>query len=531
MFQGEAIRLSVLGDGLLEMAFDRQGSQVNVLDGRALQEWREVNAWLATQTGIRGLLVSSAKDVFIVGADIGEFAAIFSLSDEALVSRTLDANSILNAFEDLPFPTVAAINGYALGGGLEMALSADARVMSETARIGLPEISLGIYPAYGGTVRLARLAPLGQALDWVLNAGMHTAREALDAGVVDAVAAPAQLRDEALHWLRKLASDPPDPPQRRLQNSNTCRSRSGLGHAHDWQSKPSSWLTASSAGTPRFTPIAATSEEVTPTALSPAAAALGGARRAGVSSQGGCAAGSVGGWDMPRSWGFAPPGQLRGGPAPPTGRATARPALGTRKYRADRAVADPPDHRAPTARSRELIGLQQVHRAVEEKHAGLARTFGIRRGKSHIPPHAPVMERQCDLIAVALPAAFPRPPIRARRGHRPLAVGPHRSTGLPGERAILPERERRGPDRPARARGNRTAALESAGHPGPVRSADRREDAHVPHERIACLVGLKRRGRHLPVAPLHGELVRLDAPGPMALGAPHQRLPGKIPRR
>lgn len=217
MFQGEAIRLSALGDGLLEMTFDRQGSQVNVLDGRALQEWREVNAWLATQTGIRGLLVTSAKDVFIVGADIGEFAAIFSLSDEALVSRTLDANSILNAFEDLPFPTVAAINGYALGGGLEMALSADARVMSESARIGLPEISLGIYPAYGGTVRLARLAPLGQALDWVLNAGMHTAREALDAGVVDAVAAPAQLRDEALHWLRKLASDPPGPPQRRLR--------------------------------------------------------------------------------------------------------------------------------------------------------------------------------------------------------------------------------------------------------------------------------------------------------------------------
>lgn len=206
MLGGESIQLAWISEGLLEMKFDRKGSAVNVLDSRTMQEWREANAWLGRQAGVKGLLVSSGKDVFIVGADIHEFTGIFSLSDEALIQKTLDSNSILNAFEDLPFPTVAAINGYALGGGLEMALSANARVMSDAARIGLPEIGLGIYPAYGGTLRLTRLAPLAQALDWILGAKMHTAQEALQIGAVHAVTAPGQLRAKALDLLQQMAS-------------------------------------------------------------------------------------------------------------------------------------------------------------------------------------------------------------------------------------------------------------------------------------------------------------------------------------
>lgn len=204
MFQGEAIQLVRIDEHLLELKFDRQKSAVNVLDSVAMNEWREVNALLKAQTGVRGLLVTSGKDVFIVGADIHEFTGIFSLSDEALIKKTLESNAILNDFEDLPFPTVAAINGYALGGGFEVALSADARVISEAARVGFPEIGLGIYPAYGGTVRLTRLVPLAKAMEWILGAQMHTAQEALEIGAVHAAVGPDQLRANGLDLLRRM---------------------------------------------------------------------------------------------------------------------------------------------------------------------------------------------------------------------------------------------------------------------------------------------------------------------------------------
>lgn len=205
MFEGSSIQVHRIDHGLMELTFNRKDSSVNVLDQRTMEEWRQVNHLLASDSGVRGVLVTSGKDAFILGADINEFTAIFAVSDEALVERTRDANSILNSFEDLPFPTVVALNGFALGGGLEMALSADARVMAQTARIGLPEIGLGIYPAYGGTVRLTRLLPLAQALDWIIGARMYTAQEALQAGAVHAVAAPELLYAHALALLKQMS--------------------------------------------------------------------------------------------------------------------------------------------------------------------------------------------------------------------------------------------------------------------------------------------------------------------------------------
>jgi 3-hydroxyacyl-CoA dehydrogenase/enoyl-CoA hydratase/3-hydroxybutyryl-CoA epimerase/enoyl-CoA isomerase len=151
--------------------------------------------------GVRGVLVTSAKDVFIVGADITEFGRKFRCTAEEVARDVLQANQVFVRFEDLGIPTVVALNGFALGGGLELALAASQRVMSEAAQVGVPEVKLGLFPGFGGTVRLARVAGPQVAVDWVVSGRSAKAAEALRAGVVDAVVAPEKLREEALALL------------------------------------------------------------------------------------------------------------------------------------------------------------------------------------------------------------------------------------------------------------------------------------------------------------------------------------------
>ena len=153
------------------------------------------------------MLVSSSKNVFIVGADIFEFSGLFALPEAEVARFIAGQNAAFSGFEDLPLPIVTAINGFALGGGMEQALASDYRVMAATAQIGLPEVTLGIFPGYGGTVRLPRLAGLAVAIDWITSGKPRAADAALAAGVVDAVAAPEQLRATALDLLgRAIAS-------------------------------------------------------------------------------------------------------------------------------------------------------------------------------------------------------------------------------------------------------------------------------------------------------------------------------------
>ena len=146
MYQGQSIRCSLLDDGIVELCFDRQGDSINKFDARTVKELQEAVEAIKAADGIKGLLVSSAKDGFIVGADITEFGANFALSEEEIANWAIEANKTFSAVEDLPFPSVTAINGIALGGGFEMCLATDYRVMSTQAQVGLPEVKLGIFP-------------------------------------------------------------------------------------------------------------------------------------------------------------------------------------------------------------------------------------------------------------------------------------------------------------------------------------------------------------------------------------------------
>jgi len=206
MYRGASIRVELLADGYAELCFDRQGESVNKFDRRTIDELKAATAALRGAPLLRGVLVTSSKSVFIAGADIFEFADWFRLPEAEIVAFNAAQNRAFTEFEDLPVPIVTAINGYALGGGLEQALASDYRVLAAPAQIGLPEVNLGLIPGYGGTVRLPRLAGSAIAIEWITSGKPRAADAALAAGVVDRVVAPEELRAAALELLQRAAS-------------------------------------------------------------------------------------------------------------------------------------------------------------------------------------------------------------------------------------------------------------------------------------------------------------------------------------
>lgn len=203
MYQGHSIHVTLLGDDVAELCFNRRGDVINKLDELTFRELREATAVITATPAVRGALITSAKEGFIVGGDITEFVTTFKLEQAALAAHTAHANEVFVALEDLPIPTLAVINGFALGGGLELALAAQLRVMSSTAQIGLPEVKLGLFPGAGGTVRLPRVAGLVVAADWIISGSPQDAEAALRAGVVDAISPPQTLRSIAISMLKQ----------------------------------------------------------------------------------------------------------------------------------------------------------------------------------------------------------------------------------------------------------------------------------------------------------------------------------------
>jgi 3-hydroxyacyl-CoA dehydrogenase/enoyl-CoA hydratase/3-hydroxybutyryl-CoA epimerase/enoyl-CoA isomerase len=223
MYQGTTLRLSAIGDHVAELCFDRVDAAVNKLDRLTLDELRTAVAAIAADKQVQGVLVTSAKDSFIVGADIFEFSAMFAKTQDQLAEYNAGCNAIFTALEDLPLPVVTLINGLALGGGLEVALATDYRVMSSTAQVGLPEVSLGIFPGYGGTVRLTRVGGMAAALDWIVSGTSRKAEAALAAGAVDLVCAPDEARATALALLNEAMAGKEDWRGRRRRHHGPAR--------------------------------------------------------------------------------------------------------------------------------------------------------------------------------------------------------------------------------------------------------------------------------------------------------------------
>ncbi len=214
IYQGQAITVEQRDDDIAVLTFDLPDASMNVFNRLMLEELAEAVAVLAT-SGAAGLLVRSGKAHFLAGADISEFTQIFRRNEEELLAWCERSNAIFNAVEDLPMPTVTAINGVALGGGLEMCLATDYRVAGESASLGFPEVGLGICPGFGGTVRAPRLMAVDVALEWVSTGRPARAARALDAGAIDAVAGDDRIEEAALELLRQAMAGELDYKARR----------------------------------------------------------------------------------------------------------------------------------------------------------------------------------------------------------------------------------------------------------------------------------------------------------------------------
>lgn len=203
MYQGNKLVLRHLDDGLAELHFNAMNGSVNKFDSDTVAELEEVLDQLERSHDLKGLLVTSGKAVFIAGADITEFGDVFGTDHATFRHFANPNNRNILRLEHLHFPIVVAINGAAMGGGLEFCLGCDYRVMSEKAVVGLPETGLGIMPGWGGTVRLPRIIGFEEAVTAVASGAPYNAAKALAVGLVDAVTEPDRLHDEALALLKR----------------------------------------------------------------------------------------------------------------------------------------------------------------------------------------------------------------------------------------------------------------------------------------------------------------------------------------
>lgn len=203
IYSGKNIKVLMLENNIAELSFDATDSSVNKFDTLTLQELQQAVATIKAERSLQGLLITSSKGAFVVGADITEFIPLFREPIAKQKETFTEVHKLFNEIEDLPYPTVSVINGLALGGGLEIALTTDFRVMNTTAQIGFPEVGLGICPGYGGTVRSTRLIGLANALAWMTTGKNNKAAVALQLSAVNAVAENDQLKNVAIDLLTK----------------------------------------------------------------------------------------------------------------------------------------------------------------------------------------------------------------------------------------------------------------------------------------------------------------------------------------
>jgi enoyl-CoA hydratase len=205
MSQNSYVRIEQ-DDRVATVIIDRQ-EKLNALNPDVIRELDEAFRELATREDLGAVVLTGAGEkAFVAGADIGVLATMDPLGG-VRVSR--EGQELLRRIETFPCPVIAAVGGYALGGGCELALACHLRIASENARFGLPEVGLGIIPGYGGTVRLARLVGLGRALELTLTGDPLDAVRAERIGLVNAVVPREELLERARQMASRIARNGP----------------------------------------------------------------------------------------------------------------------------------------------------------------------------------------------------------------------------------------------------------------------------------------------------------------------------------
>lgn len=198
----ELVSLSVV-DGVATITLNRP--PMNALSTTVQAAFKAAAAEVSERRDVRAVVLYGGRKVFAAGADVKEMSEWDHLT---AIERTSELTASFDAVARIPKPVIAAVTGYALGGGLELALCADLRVVGDNAKLGLPEILLGIIPGAGGTQRLPRLIGPSRAKEMIFTGRFVGAQEALSIGLVDRVVAPDDVYDEALKLAQQLARGP-----------------------------------------------------------------------------------------------------------------------------------------------------------------------------------------------------------------------------------------------------------------------------------------------------------------------------------
>ncbi len=200
--------LIISSDGAIRTITINRPEKLNALNRAVIKELSEALSQAEKDKEIRAVILTGAGEkAFVAGADISEFA---HFSNEEGQKLSAEGHKILfNAVEKMGTPVIAAVNGFALGGGLELAMSCHIRVASDNARVGLPEVSLGVIPGYGGTQRLAQFIGKGRALEMITTAQMINADEAHRMGLMNHVVTQTELMAKCIEIATKISRNSP----------------------------------------------------------------------------------------------------------------------------------------------------------------------------------------------------------------------------------------------------------------------------------------------------------------------------------
>jgi enoyl-CoA hydratase len=198
--------LTEIREGILVITINRE-SRLNALNISTLGELKLAMEAAISTNGLKGIVITGAgQKAFVAGADIGEFA---NFTVEEATRMSADGHEVMNIIENGPKPVIAAVNGFALGGGCELAMACHIRVASENAKFGQPEVNLGVPPGYGGTQRLVQLIGKGRALEMLLTGDAIDANRALELGLVNYVVPQEELWNKCKEIIEKISHKSP----------------------------------------------------------------------------------------------------------------------------------------------------------------------------------------------------------------------------------------------------------------------------------------------------------------------------------
>jgi enoyl-CoA hydratase len=203
----------------IAILFVNRPKKLNALNKNTIQELHETIKLMDENSEVRVIIITgSGEKAFVAGADIAEFAHFSVKEGSQLAAQGQEL--LFDFIENLKTPVIAAINGFALGGGLELAMACHIRIASENAKMGLPETSLGVIPGYGGTQRLPQLVGKGRAMEMILTAGMISAEDAYRSGLVNHVLPQAELLDFTKTLAQRIMKNSPIAISRAIEAVN-----------------------------------------------------------------------------------------------------------------------------------------------------------------------------------------------------------------------------------------------------------------------------------------------------------------------